>query len=404
MVTQTVRTREGLADRYAALAGLSRPLRRRRRKRITVSAGPAFSLIDAPDESLACIEAMVHAILSRPKELWFDQSMCTHVDYCATAVVVALVKDAKRQYRVRCGGDRPADDEADELVVATGLPAALKIDTGRPVADFLQFPLRQGNRRAKNATAPSDRNRFSGDLTAYINECLARFGFELTDDQADYLSALTAEVIDNAEQHSQSPRWWMGGYFRSRPGATTGDCHLVIFNVGLSIAESLQRLPQDAALRAGIEQLVDQHRAKWFHVDRGWTEDDLWTLYAMQQGVSAKNVQRVGEPTGDRGQGTVQMIRMFQELGESKQPEAEPLMALISGSTYLRFDTVYKMERLKDRGGVDREMITFNKQRSLDYPPDKANVRHLRHYFPGTLLSVRFVLDRDRLEALHDGR
>ncbi len=346
------------------------------------------------------ITDVVRAILKRPRELFFDQREITQVDLCAASVLNALVRDASQVYGVRCRGFLPRDPEANEIVRATGLPRILRAlpAEGNP-KDFMHFELTEG-RKIPVIGQPADKHFLTTKVTHYVNDCLKRFGSQLTEEGREFLSSLAVEVIDNAERHSGQTQWWIAGYLRQRPGAPVGDCHLVIFNFGKSFAESLQTLPDDAVLRQGAERLVEVHRSSF---RASWTEADLWSLYALQQGVSAQNTQVAGEPLGHNGQGTCEMINLFQLLGQRRDGNGSPLMALVTGSTYFRFDGRYPMETVADAGGIKRKMITFNDARSLNVPPDPERVWGLRRPFPGSIISLRFFLDKHYLEALHRG-
>ena len=119
--------------------------------------------------------------------------------------------------------------------------------------------------------------------------------------------------------------------------------------------------------------------------------DDLWTLYALQGGVSRRNYEK--REIGNYGQGTANMIQMFQDLGGDRI--ARPKMCVLSGSTLVLFDGRYRMV---EKNGS--RIIAFNRRNDLRKPPDSRCVRHLEHYFPGTLISMRFMLDRGHLSEI----
>lgn len=120
-------------------------------------------------------------------------------------------------------------------------------------------------------------------------------------------------------------------------------------------------------------------------------------MYALQGGVSRKNAGK--DHVGDYGQGTADLIEFFQELGQTAGAEAVPKMCVLSGHTIVQFDGRYCMQRVENELGVWR-IIAFNKENSLDLPPDPESVRHLPSYFPGTLISMRFYLDPEYLHAI----
>ncbi len=391
----------GLAFEIGELKEISQPSSRRPKLR-RIEYPRVFSFIENPEETIRALDHTVRVILSRPRRMEFDQSKCVDVDLCAASVLNALVRDARRKQSIRCAGVLAEDAEANEILRATGLPKELAVQGVNTVPrGFSNFALTQGRARTSSEAMRSDKGLLSTRLTQYVDQCLKQFGSRLTDNGRQHIAELTAEVIDNAERHSGKVRWWIAGYLRRKPNDELGDCHIVIFNVGDSIAQSLRKLPSNASLRGDIEALVAKHRKGGiFGFGPKWQEDDLWTLYALQQGVSARNVQPPGSPIGDNGQGTIRMIQWFQELGKRADGAESPKMAVVSGATYILFDGQYSIRNQVVGNGRIRKVITFNDQNSLEYPPDERCVRSLDESFPGTMISLRFFLDRPHLIGL----
>jgi hypothetical protein len=176
-----------------------------------------------------------------------------------------------------------------------------------------------------------------------------------------------------------------------------GDCYFTVFNLGQTIYQSLQDLPADAELRKEMDKLVDKHTS-FFSRRTTYGRPQLETLYALQQGVSRFKTGRESVAP-DRGQGTVDMITHFQQLGQTDEKGIEPQMCLISGDTYIRFDENYDMQESKD----DRKIIAFNSDNDLQQPPDGRNVRKLNWFFPGTIISGRFYIDPRYLSRENGG-
>lgn len=373
----------------------------------------AFSFIEDPDAAIDVAMNIVNTIRRRPARILVDQSGMQEIDFCAASLLNALVRDARRRYGVSCEGSLPSNPDLNELVLATGLPEELRTQgakvriygRGEHEAEaFHSFRLREGYRKRVSRRVAPDKSLATTGLTRYLDECLNRFGFALTSDGKDFASTMCAEVLDNAERHSGEDRWWVAGYLRHKGADRLGDCHIVIFNVGLSIAESLRSLPPTAALRKEIETLVTRHRsAGLFRRGAQWNENTLWTLYALQQGVSAMNSQEQGLSVLDNGQGTIKLVDFFLRLGRRQDGQAGPKMAIVSGDTQILFDGVYGVQTVKTRSGEPQRVVTFNQSGSLSERPDAKYVRSIRRYFPGTIISMRFYIDPEFLrEFSHD--
>jgi hypothetical protein len=219
----------------------------------------------------------------------------------------------------------------------------------------------------------------------------------LTPDGAEYLSKLVSEVLGNAEEHSGHSYWWVCAYLRmAQPERRFGDCHITMFCFGKTLAQSLQELPEGSLLRGRVSRLVERHRRKGLF-GRGWEPDDLWTLYALQEGVSRYNVGV--EKVGDRGNGTADMIEFFQQLGQSVEGSARPIMCVLSGRTHMVFDGRYRIEVQEAESGEKRRIIALNEQNDLEIPPDPSCVKRLARRFPGTMISLNFFVDPRYLDG-----
>jgi hypothetical protein len=151
----------------------------------------------------------------------------------------------------------------------------------------------------------------------------------------------------------------------------------------------------DLHKRAGFFELIAEvtkrlgiYRFQW------WKEEALWTLYALQEGVSRLRHSPGGE---DRGNGTVRLIEYFMKLASD-----DPKMVIISGSTWILFDGTHQLGTIR-KGEEDRKIIAFNETNDLALPPDPKFVRTLKKAFPGTLVSLKFRLRGEDLAKVAEG-
>ena len=354
-----------------------------------------FSFIEEPELALIAIQRFVGAVVSGALVVSVDQSMCKRIDLCAASVLNALALEAGSRYRVQYSGQYPANAEATEIVLATGLPKALSLPLPEPEG-FLTFPLVRGAGKPATATQSTMKELEASKLADYVSDCLDKYGFKLTRDGLRLLGSLVGEVLTNAEEHSGTTDWWIAAYLRQPKDAQYGDCHITIFNFGDTLADSLQKLPTNSRLRKEMDDLVRMHTKRSFFRRRRWTQDDLWTLYALQEGVSRLNVEEGA--LGNRGLGTIAMIEMFQALGQVLQGADRPMMCVLSGNTHILFDGTFRLAPKPSGDGEERRIIAFNDTNDLGRPPDGGYVRHLKRRFPGTLISLRFYIDPEYLE------
>lgn len=355
----------------------------------------SFSLIENPNSTLKTIGELVQTCSRRKRgRVILDQRKCERIDYGAQSLVSMIIKAGAQGLRNKIEGAFPENDLLRKTVYATGLPKELDLD---PLPEFEHYPLQTGRKNIDRGHTSSSKEKETANFVAHIDKCLERQGYALSRKGKSYLGGLVSEVIGNAEDHSQRDEWWIGGYMYDPGENERGDCYFTVFNLGQTIYQSLRGLPADAELRKEIDTLVEKHT--FFFASRTtYGRPQLETLYALQQGVSRFKTG-CESVAADRGQGTVDMITHFQQLGQTDEKGVEPQMCLISGDTYIRFDENYDMQESKD----SRKIIAFNSDNDLRHPPDRRNVRKLNWFFPGTVISGRFYIDPRYLSRENGG-
>lgn len=330
--------------------------------------------------------------LGAPESLFINQAQCLMLGHAAESVFGALAVEASNTLKVGFSGRFPSDRDLKNIVLAAGVPRSLGLDLPRP-ADFLSFELRSGQRTKELPYRSTHREIATDLLTRYVDRCLNEYGHELSDVGKATLAGLVGEVLTNAEEHSLRSKWWIAGYMQKKEEGY-GDCHITIFSFGETFAGSLQRLPEDSVLRRDLDRLTQEHSRRRLFI-QDWTPENLWTLYALQEGVSRHNTGK--QAVGNRGIGTADMIEFFQELGQAHGHE--PRMCLVSGHTQIIFDRRYLIHRQLSRLKEQRRIIAFNDNNDLATPPDRRNVRTLKRFFPGSVISLRFFLDEEHLKG-----
>ena len=348
-----------------------------------------FSFIETPDETLESLWQFMMLARDGAKAINVSQVNISAIDYCANSVLAALALEARASLQTRFRGQFPTNLEVLEIIVATGLPKVLGV-TLPNLPKFRTLPLIHGGKSGTALDTSSSKEKTAENLVDFLARCVGDYGARLTRDARRRFFELLGEVLANAEDHSGRGDWYVAAYMRRPSPKSIGDCHVVIFSFGQTIEKSLTTLPLDAELRTQIESLVEDHsRRRLLH--RDWTAENLWTLYALQEGVT-RYYSEV-----DRGHGTAEMIQAFQDLGRSSDLAKQPRMCIVSGRTYILFDGTHSMKLQRVPSGQERRIIAFNTENDLRKPPDAGYIRSLEQTFPGTLISMRFYLDSEYL-------
>lgn len=366
---------------------------------------PIFSFIKNPDETLNAIYSLVDISRSdNVSEIFLDHSELKEMDMGASVVLDVIAMNITKECSwIRFAGAFPNDQRLRQIIKSMGITKHLGVKGAEPSKEaealFVRFPLHSGFRQfGSELGGEQHRERAASQLVKYLNDCLAKAShFHLSDEGQSQILKWAGEIITNAEEHSGERQWYVIGCMtpvvskrdHAPDGAIViGECQLTIFGFGASIFESLSSDKTPEGTRNPIESLASKH-TRYFNAFEKYSVKDLWTLYALQDGVSRFSP---GPGQNTRGKGTVEMIEAFQNLGKSLDENCVPEMTLISGSTQIYFNNRYHLKNENVQGGV-RKIIAFNDKNSLDEKPDSNHVHSLAGHFPGTLLTFKFFLD-----------
>jgi hypothetical protein len=262
-----------------------------------------FSFITNPEETLNTIYSVVD--ISRQSVLnaiYFDHTKLIDLDIGASAVLDIVTFSLREEWKrrnleYRLGGDFPQDEMLREILKTMGITKQLNVKGVRidPVKDkfIVKFPLYRGFKQFRSELGgPQHRDRAITRLVKYLNNCLITASkAELSEEGIRNISRWAGEIITNAEEHSGNNRWFMIGYMQPVPVKESdgerlvGECRLAIFGFGDSIYESLSSEHTPPKTRDAIKTLAQKHTG-FFRIFQSYTEQELWTLYALQDGVS----------------------------------------------------------------------------------------------------------------------
>jgi hypothetical protein len=233
-------------------------------------------------------------------------------------------------------------------------------------------------------------------LVDYVLDCLKTLNRKLTSDKLDDLSTVIGEILINAEEHSTTKHRFSIGYFHeiNGDGKHYGLFRLVILNFGKTIYEKFKdpECPNQHVV-SKMKNLSEQYTKKKFFVFKQFEEETLWTLYALQDGVTSIAPERYIK----RGNGSIQFIESFFNIkGRMKEFDDVSRMTILSGNTNITFDGSYNITK----GLVDDEeykYMTFNESGRIEDKPDSKFVKFIDNYFPGTIISAKILFNEDDL-------
>lgn len=236
-------------------------------------------------------------------------------------------------------------------------------------------------------------------IVDYIKCCLKRLGRDLTTEAETEFYRVIGEIMSNAEEHSTSAKRYAIGFFKETHNEEShfGIFNFTIFNYGNTIYQTFKSpLCKNPKAVAEMRDLSASYIKRGLFSKAAFEEETLWTLYALQQGVTSKETKR--------GNGSVAYIESFFSLKGDMAPSEESKLIIHSGHSRIIFDGRYGIiKKQKELDGRPFKMITFNQTGDISDKPDKKYVTFAPHYFPGTLVSARILISYNNTNAQNNG-
>jgi hypothetical protein len=369
-----------------------------------------FSLLDNHKESFNFLKKLFVVLhKGKAKKIVLDYKNCERIDVDAS-ICMDIILAEFINYRNSCqkkgfrqflpGGisainfDRP---DIEKVLFSIGAYSTLR-DIKINFEDIEPLPVLINYLKGDHIYAKNEIDLTK--IVEYIKRCLQRLGRELTVDAESEFYKVIGEVMSNAEEHSTVPYRYAIGFFQeiNKEGQHFGVFNFCIFNFGDTIYDTFKSPScKNPRVVTQMRALSEDYTKKGWFLKADFEEETLWTLYAMQEGVTSKEKKR--------GNGSIQYLENFFKLrGESEIGDGSK-MILISGNTRILFDGHYKISKktIPNRR-TPFKMITFNDSGQISDKPDKKYVTFAPHYFPGTLISARILIKDNNTNLEQDGQ
>ena len=368
-----------------------------------------FSLSDNCAESFAFLQHLFVALYAhQPIRVYIDYQYCKRIDLDASVVLDVILGEFIQNMRAcyktghrttrSVGPINYGRSEIMEILFSIGSYRILK-GWSMDFPGIIPFPLRVGT-----FSEPGQREVDNTELVSYISKCLGQCERTLTGDAEKELSEIIGEVLANAEEHSTTRRRYLIGYFKLNKDQvdSLGTFNLVVFNFGDTIYEKFK----DPACQN--QETVNQMRSlSTIYTERGFfarflgkqrfEEESLWTLYALQQGVTRYK-------DWERGNGTMEFIESFFALKGDNLYDDTSRLTLFSGNTRIIFDGSYapKTSIRVNSDGIAEEVkvMTFNRSGDIREQPDPRFVNFANEFFPGTMISAKICIKPSNTEII----
>ncbi|NJD03421.1 MAG: hypothetical protein FIA99_12700 [Ruminiclostridium sp.] len=351
-----------------------------------------FSLSENPDKTIDTLKQIYYyGTIKNVKKIFFDHSECNTLGIGASTIMDIIVMEMNNSRKMlhkefELEGKLPPEGNVRDFIRTSGILKHLGF------AESIK-----NNIRKLELIISGESDFVSTEIVDYILQCLSTQKLTLKKEGKQKLSEMLGEIIDNCKAHGGDlKKWYTLGHYNLHRNGKYGECHLVIFNFGQTIYESLNSADTTRSTIKSLRSITKKHITLFRQNE--WTVENLWTLYALQDGVSRFRNKK--DP--DRGTGTIKLIDGLQSIGKNKDG-GHPIMTITSGHTQIYFDGTYNLKE-ELIGNERRQIIAFNEDNDLKKPPDKKYVRMLNNYFPGTIISMKFYIDGEYIKQKMEER
>lgn len=380
---------------------------RRSGGRVIIEIPKDFSMATNPDEVISILKRIFcYGMDKNIQEITFDHSKCTNLGIAASTIMDTVVLAAKSYRKTQrqfsdlvISGNYPEDEYTKDVFIGSGLVRHLnlKANERREESGKLKmFRLVSGKYGSEQSDIVATK------LTQYFNSCLQTQEYRLTDSGENNLSKMFSEVLDNCEKHGGAGETWHAlGHYQVRDGVDYGELQITIFDFGNTIYEQLKSEETTEETKQCLRRMSQIH-APYF--SEHWTEEMLYTVYSLQESVSRLR-DKNKEGYKNRGSGTITLMTTFFKLChtmDGKRPE----LNIISGRTHIRFDETNQPKEMVFHddvfGNNKRRIVAFNRTNDI-YKPAEENVTRLKQEFPGTVIAIKFYIDKKYLDSTVEG-
>lgn len=245
--------------------------------------------------------------------------------------------------------------------------------------------------KSKKHYLENKKNVFTTKIVDYLESCLNKSGFGFKAEGRNQIEGIIGEILNNAEDHSPFNEYYVTSTFSMKNTQAEkredfiGVLNMNFLNFGYSFYEGISEKNERNKDKFDLEYKFQSKKYK------GFTKDNMFTLWALQEGVS-----RLKYEDESRGTGTIKFINGFLYIGDYSEKGCYPYLKIISGNTILICDNVYR-PFAKENNGSSVFLVSLNKNNNLDEPPDSKNLKHMGKKFPGTMLAVKIYINGKHL-------
>lgn len=369
-----------------------------------------FTVNNNYSESYVTLRKVISALfIERTRKVTLDYSQCTNIGLSTQVILDVILKNyvvffnnsqVKRTFPKLVGGINVNDETVKKMTFSVGSAANFGSELDFP--DITKYKLKKhDNRNEPDQIKRIEKKELDiTDMINYVENSLKKINKQLTPAKREDLCTIIGEILINAEEHSTTKYFYSCGYCLEdiKSEKHSSIFRLVIMNFGKTIYEKFKS--EDCPNKDIVErmsELSESYTKKLFFSKGAFEEECLWTLYALQEGITSIPKEQYKK----RGNGSIRFIDSFFNIKGSKSVDNYSKLSIVSGSTRIVFDGEYSITEKTNGVGETFKVMTFNKSGNIEDKPDSKYVFFCKNYFfPGTIINAKILLNDDDIRQI----
>lgn len=373
-----------------------------------------FSFVKSFEETMLFFDKLNYFLYNSKGKVLLDFENCKHVSISAASFLqIVLLQYNRLEDKFNTSGytkllreiktKRSKDIEVNKMLCALEIIGGMSDE--EDVDDISYLPL--GLKiflKEKSSYRENKKGKTCNDIISFVNSSIQGLDFELNFRGQKSLSNLFSEILGNAEDHTKLNEYYVNGVSFKKKTSTEDsvvELNLTIINLGYSIYEGFQKTKKNNyKVIDKMNNFFDVHKneMKFNGIksnDGNFNEESLFTLYALQEGIS-----RLKYVEDSRGNGTMNFIKAFMMLGEfgEENKKYESKLNVISGHTVIECTNKYK-----PYADGTNFVLSLNDVKDIKKLPDRKCIFVSKNYFPGTILQVKIHMNKKYFKKIIDG-
>lgn len=301
----------------------------------------------------------------------------------------------KTRYSIEIEVVNSEKEHVNKEIFMMGITAQLSVDNDKNSMHPRNSTGLIVNDSKKRDLYKNEKGRTSKRIVNIVNNSLIQHGFEIKKEKESSIQLMISEILDNCEQHSLLRHYFCMANFMTQLHETNvdekiGELNIVFMNFGYGFYEGFYK-NREKNIKNYNDVLTF---VKYINRDRELDSNELENQIIY--GILQFGNSRLKYTDESRGNGTVNFIKTFSELGDFEDVERNfiPKMYILTGKTIVKICNKNQPFKVNENPFLP----LHGKGKDLwDATTENEFLKTGTNDFPGAILSARLYLNKNHI-------